>query len=98
MITINLCNETHKYSEKNDVGTVHGKTSLVTRGWSYIIRLYNVRTRNNLKNLLFHVFFFFSEEKKNRHSKIKLFISRSQHYFVFVELKSEIQVSFLSGW
>ena len=43
-------------------------------------------------------FFFFSEEKKNRHSKIKLFISRSQHYFVFVELKSEIQVSFLSGW
>ena len=43
-------------------------------------------------------FMFFSEEKKNRHSKIKLFTSRSQHYFVFVELKSEIQVSFLSRW
>lgn len=44
-------------------------------------------------------FMFFSEEKKKtRHSKIKLFISRLQHYFVFVELKSEIQVSFLSGW
>ena len=61
MITINLCNETHKYSENNDVGIVHCKTSLVTRGWSYIIRLYNVRTRNNFKNLLFHVFL---EEKK----------------------------------
>lgn len=44
-------------------------------------------------------FMFFAEEKKKtRLSKIKLFISRSQNYFVFVELKSEIQVSFLSGW